>query len=332
MLLNDLKNSGKIDPPQFLCSNTHYLCRMGSVAYGVSQNFSDNDLYGVCVPPKCYIFDSNYIHGFDKPPQEFKVWQKHHIIDRDGRSYDISIYSLVNYFKLALDNNPNVIDSLFVDRRHVLHSTDMWSNVRSNRQIFLHKGAIKKMVSYAFNQLQKANNCLKYIEDIRKFEQDNGIPHDTTHEDAMANYSHLSKYQSLWKNGIEKTTRFESQKILGLDAKFLYHVYRLLDQALYILENCDLELEVPERIQKMLAIRRGEVSHEEIVKYFESTEKKINTVFERSTLREKPDTSGVRSLLLSCLESHYGELLSSTNNSAEQAIKEVAGVLLKYKF
>ena len=331
MLLNDLKNDGLIDPPQFLCTNTHYLCRMGSVAYGVSQNFSDNDLYGVCVPPKYYIFDSGYIHGFDKTPPDFKVWQKHHVFDKTGRSYDISIYGIVNYFRLALDNNPNVIDSLFVDREHVLHSTSMWETVRNNRKLFLHKGAIKKMVSYAFSQLQKANNCLKYIEDIRKFEEDNGIPHSTTYEQATLNYSHLDQYQELWKSGNSKTSRFQSQKILGFDSKFLYHVYRLIDQAVYILENCDLQLQVPERIEKMIAIRKGEIAHKEIVQYFEETEKKINFLIENSKLREKPDTNGVRNLLLSCLESHYGELSSFAHKSdAELAMKEIVAVLSKY--
>lgn len=65
MLLQDLEKRELINPPTWLTSNTCYLTRMGSVAYGVSIDNSDQDIYGVTIPPRDYIFPPDYIEGFD---------------------------------------------------------------------------------------------------------------------------------------------------------------------------------------------------------------------------------------------------------------------------
>ena len=331
MLLIDLEKKNLISPPNFLSNNTHYLCRMGSAAYGVSMDNSDLDIYGVCIPPKDYIFSKNYIEGFDPPPLKFNVWQKHHVFDEQvNTKYEFSIYGIVNYFKLAMDNNPNVIDSLFIDREYIIHSTETWENVRKNKHIFLHKKAIKKMIGYAYSQLQKANNCRESLKEILQFEDDCEIPHSTTYEQAKNMNNRY--YNKLWEDGFQKTSRFETQKIAGQDCKFLYHVFRLLDQAKYILKNCDLALQVDDRISMMKSIRQGEVSHEEIVSYFSKSEKEISSLMNESKLEELPSTKEIRSLLVSTLENHYGSLSSFVNSEDEStlAVREIKNVLSKY--
>src|SRR5205085_101022 len=85
---------------------------------------------------------------------------EHHVIDRDalgghGRTYDLTIYGIVKFFNLALENNPNVIDSLFTPVNCVLHSTRVGNLVRENRRLFLHKGSWPKFKRYAYSQLHK---------------------------------------------------------------------------------------------------------------------------------------------------------------------------------
>lgn len=335
MLLTNLERRNLINPPPFLVSNTHYLCRMGSTAYGASLNNSDQDLYGVCIPPRDYIFPPNYIEDFDERPNTFHQWQKHGIKD-NSISYDFSIYSIVNYFRLALDNNPNVIDSLFVRREHVVHSTPAWENVRSQRKIFLHKGVVHKMIGYAFSQLSKAKNSMEFVNAIREFEKSNNIDHKITYEEAQSLNTLAPKdhqhYIDLWDNGIKKTTRFYNQKSMGFDAKFLYHVFRLVDQAEYILINHDLDLQESSRVEKMKAIRRGDVPYAQIVREFGEAETRLRNLYESSTLRMQKDTKSVRELLLVTLESHYGSLAEfvKDHNASELAIKEIKSVIGKY--
>ena len=61
----------------------------------------------------------------------------------------------MKFFRLAIENNPNIIDSLFTPTTCVLHSTRVGNLVRENRRLFLHKGAWPKFKGYAYSQLHK---------------------------------------------------------------------------------------------------------------------------------------------------------------------------------
>ena len=69
--------------------------------------------------------------------------------------YDLTIFGIVKFFSLAMENNPNVIDCLFTPATCVLHSTRVGNLVRENRRLFLHKGAWPKFKGYAYSQLHK---------------------------------------------------------------------------------------------------------------------------------------------------------------------------------
>jgi uncharacterized protein len=160
-----LKEAGLISPPLFVPFNTHYETIMGSVAYGVSSDTSDMDITGFCIPPKDQIFPhlAGEIAGFGTARKRFEQYQQHKIIDKSalagaGRVYDITIYSIVKYFQLCMENNPNMIDSLFTPANCVLHVTAVGNIVREQRRIFLHKGAWPKFKGYAYAQLHRMKN------------------------------------------------------------------------------------------------------------------------------------------------------------------------------
>ena len=111
-----LTKMGLIKPPTYVAGNTQYETIMGSVAYGVSNDASDMDIYGFCIPPKDMIFPHlrGEIPDFGYQTQRFEQYQQHHIIDSSaGKEYDLNIYSIFKYFQLFMDNNPNMIDSQF---------------------------------------------------------------------------------------------------------------------------------------------------------------------------------------------------------------------------
>jgi predicted nucleotidyltransferase len=116
------------------------------------------DLYGIVFPPKDIVFPhlAGKIHGFDKI-DKFDQYQQHHIIDPDNteQSYDITCYSIVRFFFLLLDNNPNVVDSIFTPHSCILHCTQVGNLIRENRKIFLHKGIFHRLKGYAYAQLAK---------------------------------------------------------------------------------------------------------------------------------------------------------------------------------
>src|SRR5688500_2656981 len=63
-------------PPKWLPNAVAYETIMGSVAYGVSSDTSDMDVYGFCIPPKEMIFPhlAGEIPGFGTQVQRFEVY------------------------------------------------------------------------------------------------------------------------------------------------------------------------------------------------------------------------------------------------------------------
>jgi predicted nucleotidyltransferase len=204
MLLDSLVKKKLITPPKFLPESVAYLTIMGSEAYGVSSGDSDKDVYGFCIPPKDDVFPHlrGEILGFGRQINRFEQWQEHHIQD-EKTEYDFAVFSIVKYFQLAMENNPNMLDSLYTPQRCVLHTTQIGQMVRDSRTMFLHKGCVPKLKGYAYSQLHKM--------DI--------------------------------KNPEPGSKRAEDIEKHGYDTKFAYHVVRLLLQCEQILVEHDLDLE-----------------------------------------------------------------------------------------
>jgi len=161
MLLQDIYNKGLIHPPKFLLSNTHYLVLTGSYLYGMSSDDSDRDIVGICIPKKEDVFPHlrNEILGFGTQKNRFDQWIEHGIRDKEKDiKYDFTVYSIIKYFNLAMQNNPNTLEILFAPQECILHSTTIGNLIRENRKIFLHKGCKFKYCGYAFSQLHKAKS------------------------------------------------------------------------------------------------------------------------------------------------------------------------------
>jgi hypothetical protein len=76
-----------------------------------------------------------------------------------------------------MENNPNMVDALFLPRRCVLHSTPIYEHVRENRTMFLHKGSWHKFRGYAYSQLSKIR---QQQNELTEFMRLNAVPYDIT--------------------------------------------------------------------------------------------------------------------------------------------------------
>ncbi len=332
--------------PGFIPENTHYLVMMGSVAYGVSDNYSDMDVYGFCIPPKEYIFPhlAGYIRGFGSPPPNFEVWQEHHIQDEQKkRSYDVTIYGIVRYFQLVLENNPNMIDSLFVPVNCILHCTEAANLLRENKELFLHKGSWHKFKGYAFSQLNKCKTSESELEltDLLKIERDYNLPHSGSY--ALNSQLLLEKnvaasvrieYQKAYEDVTQIKKRALITKLHGFDTKFAYHVVRLISEAEEILTEHTLTLDRYERREMLKDIRKGNWTLQQIRDWFGHKEKELDTLYQKSTLRHSPEEGKIKQLLLNILESHYGSLdkavVVSDNMALKNALIEISNTVNKH--
>lgn len=269
--LQRLTERGLVKPPRWLPANVQYETVMGSVAYGVSSDTSDMDLYGWAVPPKDDVFPhlAGEIPGFGHQRKRFGQFQEHHVRDAGalaghGRTYDLVIFGIVKFFQLAMENNPNVIDSLFTPATCVLHSTRIGNLVRENRRLFLHRGAWPKFKGYAYSQLHKL--------------------------------------------AIKEPTGKRAELVAkhGYDTKFAYHVVRLLGEAEQILVEGDIDLQRDN--ERLKAIRRGEWSEDRLRQWAADKEADLERAYANSKLPAVPEEEKIKTLLLNCLEEHYGTL------------------------
>ena len=74
------------------------------------------------------------------------------------KEWDFQIYNIVDYFHLCMENNPNMLDSMFTPISCVTHHTKISEIVRSNRSKFLSKKCFPTMKGYAYAQLAKMKN------------------------------------------------------------------------------------------------------------------------------------------------------------------------------
>jgi len=160
-----------INPPRWVKNNIVLEVLTGSIAYGMNNDLSDMDIVSVVIPPKADIFPysvGGYVYGFSDKPQPFTVYQKHHIDDKEkNREYDITLYSIVKFFHLCMENNPNILDIIATPRRCVLHTTEIGELILKNRKLFYSKAAVPKFMGYAAAQLSKIRNK-KYENSKRK--------------------------------------------------------------------------------------------------------------------------------------------------------------------
>ena len=60
--------------------------------------------------------------------------------------------------------------------------------------------------------------------------------------------------------------------------------------------------------ETLKAIRRGEWTEQRVIDFFEQKEKALNKAYEESTLPYSPNEQKIKTLLLECLEHHFGSL------------------------
>ena len=327
--------------PSHMKNNVHYEVIMGSTAYGVADDTSDMDIYGFCMPPKHILFpyENGHIVGFGKKPENFEQFQQHHIIDKGrGKEYDISIYNIVKFFNLCMENNPNMVDALFVPTRCILHSTQIGEMVRDNRKLFLSKRVWHKFKGYAFSQLHKMKNksVREFVDHCMKYD----IPFDAQFDDVLkplrgddSAEMHMARVVDKIQTNGKRSNRIPLIAKYGYDTKFAYHVVRLIDECQMILEEGDLDLTRSRGHLK--AIRRGEWTMNQVEEYFDLKLLTLETVYITSLLQYAPNEEAIRNLLFECIEMHYGSISVFNDNSrmmielsnAETSIQKAIGMI-----
>ncbi len=177
----------------------------GSVAYGMNTPDSDIDTRGVCIPPVEYLL------GLEK-------FEQH-----EDNTKDEVIYGLDKFIRLAIQNNPNILEILYAEDDCIQYTTRVGQNLISHREQFISKEIYRTYGGYAKSRMQVM----------------------------------MFKAQKQGKSTEGK--RRELYDKYGYDTKDAAHVIRLLDTATEALQEGCIQVRRPDA-KSLLDIRNGALS------------------------------------------------------------------------
>lgn len=129
----------------YVRDNTIFETIVGSRAYGINKEDSDYDKAGVMVP------GIEYFYGFKK----FEQYK--------DPTTDRTIYDIRKALNLISDNNPNMMDLLFVPERCIIKTTPFWQKIMDHRDWFVSKRCRYTFSRYAIAQLERIKTHRKYL-------------------------------------------------------------------------------------------------------------------------------------------------------------------------
>jgi uncharacterized protein len=265
----------------------------GSHLYGTNTETSDKDYIGIFIADKEYYFGMKNIEEVS-----LNEVSKDEVGKNTKDAVDCKYYEIRQFFKLAFENNPNIIELLFSTEMNTIVSNDYFWHIIKNRNYFLSSEAIKKkFLAYAFSQkhkmiiklenydiLKEAYNILeasdkKFLVDevsFRIFEFRNNINTEFRVADLFIprNIS-VKKAKEILQNRLGRVgNRQELVLKYGFDLKFAGHLLRLLLEGRELLQTKNLIFPLKER-ELILDIKKGKYKLDEILKMAEELEKEI---------------------------------------------------------
>ncbi len=293
-LLKRLNKEGLINPPKFLLDNVAYLCYTGSVSYGVSDLGSDVDIAGFCFPPKKDIFPHLSGYIHGFDPQP-KIFEQY-------EKHHIKDYSKVIEYDISIFSITKFF-KLCLD-----NNPNFCDMLFSPRRCIMHSTAPS--------------------EHLR------GHRHLFLHKGAyikFKSYAYSQLHKAKNKIPAKDSNRYEDYITHGYSTKFIYHLVRLLDECEQILSTHDLDLQ--RNKEQLKDIRAGNWTLARAEKYFELKERHLEDLYSKSSLRNFPDKVKIKTLLLECLEEHYGSLSSAVviESRCSEDLKQVFNIVSAYQ-
>ena len=92
----------------------------GSNLYGTNTPESDIDERGVFIP------DEKLFYGFLNRTEQY-----------EDKNNDITYFEIRKFMQLAMDNNPNIIELIFIPKEKWISNSVDWLEIYKNRNLFV---------------------------------------------------------------------------------------------------------------------------------------------------------------------------------------------------
>lgn len=279
----------------------------GSQLYGTNTPESDFDSRGVCVPPLEILLD---------PFMKFTVKDSFEGEDR-------SIFELGKFINLCADNNPNVLEMLFIPDEFVLHKTNSWKKVIEQRHLFLSKNIKHRFLGYAFSQLEAIKRHREWfinppdhkptreefglsqspLVSEANIQNMMGVPNNLFKQEYYEELQNERRYRETkkkWDNYMQWQTnrnpkRKASEEQIGFDGKYASHLFRLMSEGKELLLTGKITFPLP-NAEWLLSIKQGFYSYEQILEMAKTMESEFEIWYEQSPLPNTPNRNKLKEL------------------------------------
>lgn len=292
----------------------------GSHSYGLNTLESDMDYRGIFIPSLEYFLSP------------FKIIEQF-----EQKEPDRVIYDLRKFIKLATENNPNILELLWIDDSLIEFRTSEFDLLRNNRDIFLSAKCRFSYLGYSFSQLKRIKGHKYWLdnsEPVKPKRSDFGL---SDHESALSDDEYgrmkevinsnepiskeantifekekeyrrqLKIYQNYqqWKQN-RNPKRAELEKKYGYDSKHATHLVRLILQGYDILTEGKLTVGVSDR-EEIQEVKNGLWSYDKLVRWAEDKEKEIDEIYnnKKYIIPHHPNIKVIEDLLFKILKLHF---------------------------
>ena len=134
--------------------------RTGSHLYGTNTPQSDEDYVGIFMPPIDCIYGLNNAEEIN-----LSVISKQEDGKNDSDAIDRKFYDFIKFCRLALNNNPNILEILYANNKNIIYKNKYGMTLLESRELFPSKLLVKGFLGYAQAQKKKMEiKSSKYIE------------------------------------------------------------------------------------------------------------------------------------------------------------------------
>ena len=292
----------------------------GSNLYGLQTPESDIDYCGVFMP------DKRHIYGFDSCEEvDLSIINKEVNGKNSKEAIDRKFWSFSKYIKLAMQNNPNILELLYTPKENIVYINDVGKALLDKAYLFPHKGLKERFIGYAMSQkkkmIVKADTFLdleRAVDFLEKVESKLLLPQlfDYSEFKALFKYTNLTdehyrvgdmvlvKNQTV-KKAIQKieerigqkSNRKELIRERGFDTKFSSHLIRLLIEGKELLENGKLVFPLTNS-QEIMDIKLGKWELKQVLEYADYLENEVEKSAICSFLPNTPDVFEIERFLI----------------------------------
>jgi len=300
--------------------------KTGSHLYGTNTPESDVDYCGVFIAPINYYFGLDIIKEAD-----CSIVNKLESGKNSKEAVDRKFYEIRNFTKLAIENNPNLLEVLFVNKENIIYNSYLGGILLANKHLFPWKGLKEKYLGYSISQQKKMlvksgnmkdlkngldflmylqkNELSKYIFEVESnllsIFKDNGNQHLKLGDIYIQKNITIRKAIEQIQGRVDKFgNRKELVDEYGFDTKFAAHCVRLLSEGKDLLETGEIVFPLKQR-ELLLEIRNGKYSLDEVNEMIESGKSELEKSYVHSSLPSKPRYKEINDLLVNMMDNRF---------------------------